>query len=49
MLAEQRILLEEEKEAALNELREQLRLEKEQEVADTKKKQWVSRHCIITT
>ena len=42
MLAEQRALLEEEKEAALAELREQLRIEKDQEVAETKKKQWVS-------
>lgn len=36
------MLLEEEKEAALCELREQLRLEKEREVAETKKKQWAS-------
>jgi hypothetical protein len=42
MLAEQRMMFEEEKEAALNELREQLRLEKDQEVTETKKKQWAS-------
>jgi hypothetical protein len=39
-LAEQRLALENDRDAALDELREQLVMEKQREVAETKKKQW---------
>ena len=47
MLAEQRMLMEEEKQAAVIELRQQLQVEKDREIAETKRKQWVDIFVII--